>query len=277
MADYITAGAEWSIPSWGSGQNATLLSRITKVSAALAVAADSHDVTQDSATIADNLAGLRAWSVRVDAQAHTVPKIGNFGKITVAGATPYILHLKGWTMRLETPVHDITVVPSGTAPTFRSYRPDYMRVSGRFMCGISADNALTLPTAANTVVGSLATATFTYGNGGTPETLATKVNIGPMGVQVGRGQEAMVVYEYVGTGTLTSAGTAPLFAAGAVTGPLWTAGGSITGALVLATLTGSRTLTGTDSFWRAIEISSSVDGVISVGIDIQGCGDLTPA
>lgn len=281
---YELVGVDWNLSSWGTGGNlyATMLARMTSVSASLLVDADNYNVTQPLADVAAFCAGLRSARVVITGQMHAAPKVGNFGTVVYTVGTGYTKLVKGYRFRMEADIHDITAAPEtvgGTPPTWRNFRPDVFQWGGQFVCGVDSGTAATLPPVANTYNGSATpfpTIQLAYGNSVTPETFTGQAHIGPMEVAVGRGQDARYIYGFQGSGALTSAGTTPFIAAGTVTAPLWSQGGSAVGAMVLAPKDSTRYFTIADTFWQSIEITSGVGDVVGVQIVAQSCGAITP-
>jgi len=199
--------------------------------------------------------------------------IGNNGAITYS-AGGYALHVPEFTWNASTPaVHDITEFNSGSPPEWRTYMPDIFQNSARYVAGIDADTAIVFPPAPGA---ALPTFTMTYKSGAT---LAMTGLIQRVGPAIVRGQKNMATYDVLGSGTTTAVGG--VFGShtfgGTLNGdPLWSAGGSATGAIVVTAASG-RTYSGTDSFWTSLQLQCTVGGAVMVSGSIQGCGTLTAA
>jgi len=274
MATRWTKGEEGALTSWGSANiNATILSGMITNSCTLFVGSDTQDVTGLGAHAAVNIPGLKTWRVDFRGFAGSSAYIGNNGAITYS-AGGYALHVPEFTWNASTPaVHDITEFNSGSPPEWRTYMPDIFQNSARYVAGIDADTAIVFPPAPGA---ALPTFTMTYKSGAT---LAMTGLIQRVGPAIVRGQKNMATYDVLGSGTTTAVGG--VFGShtfgGTLNGdPLWSAGGSATGAIVVTAASG-RTYSGTDSFWTSLQLQCTVGGAVMVSGSIQGCGTLTAA
>jgi len=273
---YRTIGTNGSVTSWGSANfYSTMLARLASVSIDWDVDNGPVDVGALGTTYAASIPSLRSWRARLSAFAKLpTPVMGNLGRV-VFSAGGYALHVVGWTWTIETTqVHDITNQSFSSPPTWRDHAPDMTRVYGTINAHADSDTAATNIAA---IGDSSATLTLTYGDESTDDTLSGAAYLSALSGQVRRGGQNTLDYSFVSAGQWTPAGTSSPLGSSALGIPLWSQGGSAAGAIAWATLTGSRTVTGADSFWTRISINCRVDQPTTVDVDIQGVGALTYA
>lgn len=274
---YRTVGTEGTVTSWGSANfYSTMLARLTPVSIDWDESNDPIEVAALGTDYDVSIPSVRSWRARLRARAFATPRIGNVGTVTFS-AGGYALHVNRWTWTIEsTAVHDITAfagTPS-SGPTWRDFRPDKTRVYGTISAHADSGTAA-VNTAA--IAASSATLTLLYGDSATDEQVSGLAYLSALAGAVRRGEPNTLDYSFVGAGQWTPAGTGSFLGSTALDVPLWSQGGSAAGALVWATLAGSRTVSGTDSFWTRITITCGVDQPVEVDIDVQGVGALTYA
>lgn len=281
---YQTTGAEGTVVSLGSSNfYSTLLSRITPANATVKVTNDDIDITGLDVEQAVYIPGLSSWTADISGRAFATPRLGNVGTVVFSGGTPTgsgagVLHVQGYELNIETEnVHDITELAAlpANGPLWRNFRPDAIRVSGRITAFADSATALSIPhTTAQSVFPTL---TLLYGDSATDETIAGQAKLNSLSAAVRRGSLNTAEYSFMGSGAWTPAGTNSPLGSSALAIPLWSQGGSVVGPLVVATLTGSRTLTGQDSFWRRLTIRCQVGSPVEFDISLQGVGTLTAA
>lgn len=276
---YPNTGSEGTVVSWGSANfYSVLLSRVAPFSASFQVNGEDIDITQLNSETFSVLSGLTDWSATLEAFGFATPRLGNVGTVTYSSGG-YVLHAYEWEWNIETEqVHDITELattpPSG--PTWRSFRPDSSKVTGTIRCRADSATALAIPHQVGT---ALPTLTLVYGDSATDEQVSGTARIQQLGVAVRRGSLTEVDYSFTGSGAWTPAGTGSIFGSSAFGVPLWSQGGAAAGALVVDTKSSAtrKTITGADSFWRRISLRCAVGEAVSLTVDVQGVGSLTPS
>lgn len=275
---YPTTGREGSVVSWGSANfYSVLLARLAPHSAVVNVNGNPVDITALDEEQDKWLPGLNSWDFSIRARwknGASAIKLGNVG-LAAWSAGGYDTHIRSWEVVWETTVHDWTeqAGPS-SAPVWMAWRPDGISISGSIETLVDSSDALVLPHLTTT---ANATLTLTYGDEATDDTLTVGdalMSDGAVTHQVG--QLNAYRYSFRG-GTLTPAGTGSPFGSAALGTPLWGQNSTTPGAIVIASLTGSKTLTGADSFYRRIRVGCAVGGAVEIDVDGQGTGSLTPA
>lgn len=268
---YPTIGAEGKLVSWGSSNfYSDLFTRVNWSNCRLNITTDSHETTGLDVEAVTRIEGLKQWSMALSGEAllGSAVKTGSTGLVTFASG--YALHVQSWELTLEAGVHDITAFdPAGVS--WRSFRPDASSWSGSFTALVDSS------TAVSGIGSAPASATFRYEDNTIDGTLSGDIIVTPFDVTVVRGSLNQYTFGFQGSGALTPAGTNSLFGTTVFGIPLWSAGGSAAGAIVMAALTGSRTFSGADSFWRRISVRCNVGEPIEVSVDVQGTGAMTPA
>ena len=271
---YATVGTQGSVHSWGSTNiYSKMLAAMISQSATYTQTEDDAEVTGLNSTAASEIPGLKTSSVEISSILTATPFIGNLGNIAFSGGTTYAVHPYAWEWNIESAaVHDITEM--GSTVKFRSFRPDYVRVSGTIHCYADITTGLVnLPDPAAT----LTTLTLTYNTGAT---LAGGAVLKQLGAAVRRGDKNMVSYSFKGDNT-TSAWTSAggLFAndtsAAPFTVPTWSAGGAAAGALEIHTVEATKKIAIADSFWRRISIRCSVGELVTANLSVVGSGAVT--
>lgn len=271
-----TASEGVSISTWGTGGNfyATLLSRLTKIGATLNVTNEAQDATGLDVESLVHIAGLANWNIELEALAFSTPRMGSIGTVAVSGG--YVTHVREWEVTFEsTQVHDITplgTAPPSTGPTWQTFRPDAVRITGRVVC--LADSA-TAAALTHVVTDSAVSITVGYGQDVADDTVSGNGFVTQLGAVVRRGDLNQYTYSFVGSGPWTPAGTNSIFGATAFGIPLWSQGGSAAGAIQMDTLTSSRFFSGADSFWSRLTVRNAVNELVQVSASIQGTGALT--
>lgn len=276
---YPTTGSEGRVASWGSANfYSVLLSKITPAGFTIDLSKDEHDITGMNVAAAAMLPGLGNWSASISALALATPRLGNVGTV-VWSSGGYALHVESWEWTITAgAVHDITemaAVPA-SGPVWRAFRPDGpVKVTGRVNCRTDSATALTalaLPTDA------AATLTLLYADEATDDQVSGSAYLTKLGVNQRKGSLTTAQYSFVGSGAWTPAGTNSPLGSAALGVPLWNQGSGTPGAIVFDTLASStRTLTGSDSFWKSITIRCAVGAPVELNVEVQGTGSLTPA
>lgn len=275
---YPTAGSEGTVVSWGSANfYATLLSRMSPNSAVVSVNGNPLDITALDEEVNQWLPGLNSWKASIRSRWKNnagAIKLGNVGNVAWSEGG-YATHIRGFEITAKTRVHDITEqVGVSSAPVWMAFRPDGLEVTGRVRTLIDSSTALVLPHLPTT---ALATLTLTYGDEATDDILtigSTLMAQASASLQVGQ----LNTYEYdFSGGSITPAGTGSPFGTSALGTPLWGQLATTPGAIVIASLTGSKTLTGADSFYESWTLRADVGGAVELDVEVQGTGALTPA
>lgn len=265
---YPTIGTEGKVVSWGAGGGlyATILSKIRATGATWNVVGGPQDVSGLDTTTASKIAGLRSVTAQIRGYALATPSLGYKAVVTQSGSG-YVTRARSWEWTWATnTVHDITNLPdtAGNSVLWRSFRPDYGRWNGSYTCDQDSATALTPPLAAGA---SLPTITLNYTD---TESIAGSCVIDSTPAMVVRGSPNRVTYNFMGSGSITAAGANSIFGAVTLTTPPWSAGGTAH-PLVIASLTGSRTITIADTFITSMTLRVPDPGVpMEVEINIQG-------
>lgn len=262
---YPLIGSNATPGSWGStNYYSVALASLTAASASYSIDNDGQDITALGAFATSEIPGLLSARATLGGWLGATPALGTSGSIAYSGYTtaPYGINVQSFNIAMRTPaVHDITTGSSGSPATFRAFRPDIFTCAASFTSLVDSATALTLPNVPGDTIG---TATFTIVPG---ITAALTGIIRTLGVRLARPGKQLVTYGMHNVGTVTFAGgtaSGPLARTYGSTNnadPLWSAGGSVAGALVLNMLgAGTRKITFTDSFWTSIGISSQNPG-----------------
>lgn len=274
---YATTGAEGSVVSWGSANfYSALLAAIKPVGARITVTNRDNDITGLGVEQAVMLPGLSEWTASLSAFAFATPRLGNVGTVTFS-AGGYAVHVQSWEVTFTALEHDVTEFASTPAsgPTWMAFRPDGpVTVSGKLTCRADSATALVLP---HQVGASLPTLTLVYGDEAVDDQIAGTALLKQLGASVQKGQLNMAEYSFDGSGSWTPAGTSSPLGSSAIGIPLWSQGGAAVGALVVATKTGSKTLSGADSFWKSITIRCAVGAPVELNVEVRGTSTLTMA
>lgn len=270
---YWTKGETGRLTSWGSANlNATILSNISPARCTLFVGSDTPDVTAFQAYAAAKIPGLKRWNISVSAYAGSTPFLGNAGTLAYS-AGGYALHVPSWTWTGGCDaILDMTEF--NPSVVWRNFAPSIWNANAQYTAGIDSATSLALPPSPGA---ALPTLTLTYGSGAT---LAASSIISSMNANIAVRNKNTAAYQTVGSGNWTAVGG--IFGSyvfgnnGANADPLWSAGGSATGAIVMQAASG-RTYTGADSFMTRCQITCEVGSPVRVDIDIQGMGALTVA
>lgn len=274
---YVTTGAEGSVVSLGSANfYSVLLSKFTPMSAVVSVESDDVDVTGLDVESAVKIAGLYSWSVELSGSAFSPPRLGNVGSLAFSDST-YDLHVRAWEWNAQALEIDITEMagpPIGTTVS-KAWRPDGpLQISGTFESMVDSATALSNVAFPGTPA-SLPTLTLVYGDDATDDQLSGAAIVRQLTASVAKGQLNTANYGFNGSGAWTPAGTNSPFGSSALGIPLWSAGGSAAGAIVIATLTGSKTISGADSFWTRLRLRCAVGGQVEMSATLRGTGALT--
>lgn len=272
---YWTIGSEGRLTSWGSSNfYSTLLAAMTANRAVVRVGSDEIDITGLNVHQMAYTPGLKRVQVDITGMLGSTPYLGNNGLVTMSSG--YATHVQSFEWSASTPtVHDITEFSSGGSVEWMSFRPDVFMASATFTAGVDSSTALTLPPAP---AASLPTVTLQYTTNGTlaASGIIRQLSAGPV-----RGQRNLAEYSITGTGAWTAAGAASIFGSrtfgsSANADPLWSAGSSAAGAMVVQ-LAPSRTLSLADSFWERMVLRCSVGAIPTINITVRGTGALTVA
>lgn len=279
---YPLIGGQGSVASWGTASNAyaDLLAAITPASVRWSIVGETQDVTGIGALNVSRIAGLKSGSATISgfggaAAATVTPVMGNYGSITWSGG--YTANVQSWEFTARTiAVHDITSTQA-TPILYRYFRPDIFTSSARFTAIVDDTAAVIAPFNVGT---SAATVVLTYGSAQT----ITMTGFPRMVEEtLTKGNKQLVTYEIDGTSTVAMSGG---FLSGIGTGdtwgntvndfPLWSAGGTVAGQLVINNISGgARKVTFADSFWTSIRASVSPGAPIGVQIGVQPTGVIT--
>lgn len=274
---YRTQGSQGAFTSWGSTNfYSALKAAITPAGIVVTVENEDHDITNLGVEAAVMLPGLASWTAQVDALAFATPRMGNVGTVTFgAGTAP--VHIDEWEWTIQCGVVDITEFAStpGSGPTWKSFMPlGPSTVNGRLKASATSSAATVLPD----VIGTASrTVTLVYGDSATDEQISGTAILKQLGQTVRKGSVNTAEYAFDGAAAWTPAGTAGVFGSTAFGLPLWSQGGAAVGALVASTLSGSRTLSGADSFWSQLSVKCGVGRPVEVSVSVQGVGALTSA
>ena len=271
---YPLISANATVTSWGSTNfYSTVLAAITPNSARINITNDDQEVTGIGAFASVMIPGLKSANVTLGGYAGSPVYLGNAGSITSTG-TPngYVTTVQSWEWVARTPtVHDIT--PFGGTPTWKTFRPDIFTSSLRYTALVDSSTSLAPAPDAG---GGLQTVTLTYVSGGT---IAMTGLIKQIGVTAVRGNKQLVTYQLDGSSTVTTAGG--IFGTYTMGGannthPLWSAGGSAAGAMVVTLLTG-KTISLADSFYTSMRVSCAPSAPVAVEFNVQATGAVTIA
>jgi|SRR5690606_12549737 len=269
---YPVVGAEGEVTSWGAaGFYANLIAAISPNQATITEVCDEIETTPLGSGVGRFIPGLRSWSGSITANAFATPRLGNVGLVTWS-AGGYALHVESFDLTLEAGSHDITSF-SGTPPTYRIFRPDYVRGSGTFNARIDSETSLVGPHAPGA---TLPTLTLTYGSDTSANAISGPAMIQQMQANMARGSLSTVAYSFRFVGTITPSGTSSLFGTTAFGIPLWASDGDTTNTLLTLTAASGKTFSG-DAFWTRIGLRCAVGESPEVTVDFQGSGALTIA
>lgn len=270
---YPVVSIEGAVSTWGaSGMYATLVSKLTENSISLAVQAPPEDISSITDDYRKVLPALASWSGQMEAYAFSTPRLGNVGLATFS-AGGYVAHAYKWSLTIDTPtVHDIT--PFGEA--WRKMRPDRIAWRGTLSCRHDNSTMPVLPALATTTstAVSLPTLTLKYGLDATANEFSGAASLSQLDVRRGQGGVVEVDYAFEGSSTLSSAGSNPLFATGAIGTFLWDQNGSTTNTLLTVNALSGKDYTGS-AFLRSLTLTCEVSKPVTVSASIQGTGALT--
>lgn len=134
---------------------------------------------------------------------------GDEGLVTFASG--YTENISGYTLNLACQAYDDTGFAS-TPPSFRSFVPGEISWSGSYTANIDNATAHSLP-------GTSGAATFRLNDDTVDNSLAGTIIVNSVDWNVQRGAKNTATVGFVGSGNITSAGTNPLFTAGALATP----------------------------------------------------------
>lgn len=267
---YVLISDQGALTSWGSGnQNATILAAITPARATLDIVENVANVSALGTAYESFIPNLKSVAGSIGGYIGSAPYIGAIG-IVAFSSGGYALHVTEAEVSIRTTTaHDITELNAGSQ--WMRFRPGTLTWSIRYTAMIDSGTAIVAPPDTGA---SLPTVTLTYGSGAT---VAGAGVIRQVGVAIVRGNKQLVTYEITGTGTLTTAGG--IFGTSTLgsthnTAPIWNAGGSATGAMVITAASG-RTYSMADSFWTGIRLRVTPNAPASVDISWQGDGAVT--
>lgn len=274
---YPLHGVDGSVVSWGSANfYSALLSRMSPTEARLNIPGAMIDTTGLGASTNTYIPSLAQWDATITGHAFTTPIVGNQSVVTFA-AGGYTKNVESFVVDISAPVFDYTSLNeavSGTAPTWRSFRPGPSNWSATVNVKLDSGTAMVGPDVAP-ATGT--TCTFTYQDDATDEKLSGTAFIESVDVNIAQGSLATATLKLRGTGALTPAGDGSPFGTTAFGVPIWSAGGSAAGAIVIASKTGTRTFSGADSFWKLIQLTCNVGESVKIVVGVQGTGAMTIA
>lgn len=261
----LDAGA---VTSWGGTENTALISSGSAPSEfTLALESDDFPTTAFNPTVVfeTGIAGLYSYTASIVTRLNPAQH-GATGLVTHSSG--YTAGVRSWSMDITCAEHDTTAY-NATAPTAHTFIPGLVKWAGKYESLVDTATSLVQPG------GSAASATFKIlENGSNDQTLAGNIYVKRYDVRGKLGELCVVGADYMGTGTLTAAGTSgtgignPLFGAGAVAAP-------VAGSLVLTSSSG-KTYTGS-AFWTRVSIEHAVGGLITATIGVRFTGALTIA
>lgn len=278
---YPTIGEEGSVVSWGSANfYSALLSNFTPMGYTITTLAQPQEVTPYGATAKTHISGLGEWTVQIRGRMFSTPRLANQAFFSWGSGSNYAVSPRAWDLTITAPEYPITPM-AGTTPTWKTFRPGIASWRGKLTCladSATAGQTPNLPPTTGTQA-AYANAVFKFGeeSAGTDHTLTGAGVVVGVNDNVTVGDLSGYELDIMGSGVLTAAGSSGPFGTTAFGIPTWTAGGSVAGALVLASLTGSRTRTGTDSFWTSINIRCTLENLIEITLGVRGSGSLTAA
>ena len=274
---YQTIGVEGNLTSWAGTFYSNLVSKIRSQRVNVTIGNQTIDVTGLGSYGATFIPGLSDWSATIDAftltqSTNTAPNTGENANVTFTNSTN--VYIDSYTLNIESVPVEITNFSASPPVLWRSFRPDMIRWSGTMNARIDSANDILLPFLSNA---SPVSATFTYD---TNATLAGSILITRTDPAIQVGGAAVLPISFVGTGTLTPAGTASVIGTTAFGGtsdtgiPEWNSSGSSAKAFVVA-LNSGNTLTGVDSFWQSLSLSVGVGQATKLAIGVRGSGGLS--
>jgi hypothetical protein len=275
---YPTVGTEGKWVSWAAAGVYNSLFTTLKASAITWTENNaSQDTTGLDATTATEIPGLKSGQFSVRAFAFASPTTCYVSSLALSSG--YATRVRSWEFIWETSaVIDVTDLGSAASPVeWMDFRPDFTRVSGSFECLVDSATALTDGTAAG---GTPPTMTLVYAgpSGSATASLAgSAVLTQAPGASVSVGQANTARYNFKGTGNWAATGASSIFGALTLGAIPWSAGGTLL-PLVMATLTGSKTITASDTFLRRLRLSCPAPGaLVQVELDIQATGSVAYA
>jgi len=178
---------------------------------------------------------------------------GDEGLVTFANG--YTENVSGYTLNIACGSYDDTAFAS-TPPGFRTFIPGEISFSGSYQCNIDDATAHELP-------GTSGAATFRLNDDTVDNSLAGTIIVQSVNWNVARGAKNNATVNFVGTGNLTSAGTNPLFAAGALATP------NVTDIVLRAE--GDIDWDGA-AFWTSLGITCNIGSPITIAGSLQCTG-----
>jgi hypothetical protein len=178
---------------------------------------------------------------------------GDGGLVTFANG--YTENISGYTLNLSCQSF-LDTKQASTPPEFHSYIPGEISFSGSYQCNIDDTTAHSLPSTSGA-------ATFRLNTDTAANTLAGTIIVQSVNWNVERGAKNNATVNFIGSGNLTSAGTNPLFAAGALTTP------DVTDIVLRAE--GDIDWDGS-AFWTALNITCNIGAPITIAGSLQCTG-----
>lgn len=269
---YPTVGYEGALTSWASTNNTALLANMKPYSATFNIPEGVADRTPFAPT--DNTAqfggGLREWSGTIRGRYASTPLVGYLGNIAHSGGD--ILYVEKWALQISALVHKFTGLQStATLAGWESFRPGLIEWKGSYDGFLDSATTPVLPQTPQTAAAA-ATLTLTTSN-----TFAGTILVNNLTLASSPRDLNKKGISFMGSSTLTAAGSANLFAAGAVTTPEWdTTGDGVSDSTMVFTLSSGRTLTGA-AFWTEISVTVDPKAFTEITVNFRGSGALTPA
>lgn len=181
---------------------------------------------------------------------------GDEGLVTFANG--YTSNVNGYTLNIACQAYDDTGF-SSTPPGFRDFCAGEISFSGSYQTNIDNATAHSLPSTSGA-------ATFRMNTDTADNTLAGTIIVQTVDWNVARGAKNNATVNFAGTGNLTSAGTNPLFAAGALATP------DLTDIVLRAE--GDVDWDGT-AFWTSLGINVNIGQPITIAGSLQATGAYT--
>lgn len=267
---YVLVGSQGTVTNWigiASDFYDILTDRISPSSSTIEIVAEEQDITSLGATTAAHIAGVRNVTGTITANAFATGRLGNVGLVTFTSG--YVTHVREFDITIETIAnHDITEFGGPSAAVvWRKFRPDLVRWSGRFVCGVDNATDLVFPHAP---AASATALVLTYGDDSTDDTLSGNAFATRIGTGMTVGEAQFAEYTFMGTGDLTPAGTTSLFGTSVLGVPLWEYSTGSTVPRVLTLNNGNGTFIIADAFYTSMTLRCRIGEPVQLDINWQG-------
>ena len=262
----VVAGYKGFVTSWGSPNDA-ILSLFAPMSFSAQISAEQYDSTafvagSTSAVVRTRVKGLREWTASIEGY-NATPVAGHLGTFT--GTNIYATNPKSWEVTINADALETTTFQPSSQ--WKTFVPGLVNWALTYECYVDSSTALVLPDATAGTTASF-TATLSTGN-----TLGGTVVVTDCAISTEVGGLATVRYSCVGTGHLTTVGSANVLPANSGTMTIPAAS-----SMVLTTYddASDKTLTGS-AFWTSLKVSTAVGSPIRLSAAVRGGGALTAA